>query len=133
MRSLSRAVNVRRRGRADNSEGADGGAATTVGLRPPSFAAPPSASSCGGSMGMSEAILPRPQGLNSRGVDVSPLLARRATPGEIDRLGERAAENGGLASARRPDDQADVPRFRFDWRFAVPFEPGAILRRHVEH
>ena len=26
---------------------------------------------------MSEAILPRPQGLNSRGVDVSPLLARR--------------------------------------------------------
>src|SRR5487761_105713 len=77
MRSLSRAVNVRRRGRADNSEGADGGAATTVGLRPPSFAAPPSASSCVGSMGMSEAILPRPQGLNSRGVDVSLLLARR--------------------------------------------------------
>jgi hypothetical protein len=29
-------------------------------------------------MGMSEAILPRPQGLNSRGVDVSLLLARRA-------------------------------------------------------
>ena len=27
---------------------------------------------------MSEAILPRPQGLNSRGVDVSQLLARRA-------------------------------------------------------
>jgi hypothetical protein len=26
---------------------------------------------------MSEAILPRPQGLNSRGVDVSLLLARR--------------------------------------------------------
>src|SRR5882757_10769086 len=78
MRSLSRAVNVRRRGRADNSEGADGGAATTAGLRPPSFAAPPSASSWVGSMGMSEAILPRPQGLNSRGVDVSLLLARRA-------------------------------------------------------
>src|SRR5271169_3695171 len=33
-----------------------------------------------GSMGMSEAILPRPQGLNSRGVDVSLLLARRAGP-----------------------------------------------------
>src|SRR5665213_2814349 len=30
-----------------------------------------------GSMGMSEAILPRPQGLNSRGVDVSLLLSRR--------------------------------------------------------
>jgi hypothetical protein len=30
-------------------------------------------------MGMSEAILPRPQGLNSRGVDVSLLLARRVT------------------------------------------------------
>jgi hypothetical protein len=29
-------------------------------------------------MGMSEAILPRPQGLNSRGIDVSLLLARRA-------------------------------------------------------
>jgi hypothetical protein len=28
---------------------------------------------------MSEAILPRPQGLNSRGVDVSLLLARRAS------------------------------------------------------
>src|SRR5664279_2544399 len=77
MRSLSRAVNVRRRGREDNSEGTDGGAATTVGLRPPSLAAPPSASSGMGSMGMSEAILPRPQGLNSRGVDVSLLLARR--------------------------------------------------------
>ena len=29
---------------------------------------------------MSEAILPRPQGLNSRRVDVSLLLARRAAP-----------------------------------------------------
>src|ERR1700710_1418896 len=81
MRSLSRAVNVRRRGRADNSEGADGGAPPTAGLRPPSFAAPPSASSCVGSMGMSEAILPRPQGLNSRGVDVSLLLSRRVELG----------------------------------------------------
>ena len=43
MRSLSRAVNVRRRGPADNSEGADGGAAMTVGLWPPFLAAPASA------------------------------------------------------------------------------------------
>ena len=40
MRSLSRAVNVRRRGRADNSDGADAGAATTVSLWLPSLAAP---------------------------------------------------------------------------------------------
>ena len=47
-------------------------------LRPSFEAAPAPASVCVSSMGMGEAILPRPQGLNSRGVDVSLLLARRA-------------------------------------------------------
>ena len=58
MRSLSRAVKVRRRGRSDNSGDAEAGAATTVGLRPP-FEAPPASASIGvKSMGMSEMILP---------------------------------------------------------------------------
>jgi len=78
MRSLSFAVKVRRTGRAKNSGDAGAGAATTVGLRPSFEAAPAPASVCVSSMGMGEAILPRPQGLNSRGVDVSLLLARRA-------------------------------------------------------
>src|ERR1700676_5130326 len=91
MRSLSRAVNVRRRARGDNSGGTDVGGATTVGLRPPSLAPPASASFGRGSTGMSEAILPRPQGLNSRGVDVSLLLARRAVHQLHDRLGRRCA------------------------------------------
>src|ERR1700733_6341779 len=77
MRSLCGAVRVRRRGRSENSGDAEAGTATTVGLRPPFEAAPASASFSAWSMGMSEAILPRPQGLNSRGVDVSLLLARR--------------------------------------------------------
>ena len=60
MRSLSCAVNVRRRGRSDNSGDGEAGAVTTVGLRPPLAAAPasPSGVCC---MGMYEIILPRPQ------------------------------------------------------------------------
>jgi hypothetical protein len=44
---LSFAVNVRRRGRADNSGEVETGAATTVGLRPPFIVAPSSVSSFG--------------------------------------------------------------------------------------
>jgi hypothetical protein len=55
MRSLSRAVNVRRRGRDYNSGDAEAGADTTVGIRP----SPASALFCMGSMGISEMILPR--------------------------------------------------------------------------
>ena len=61
MRSLSFAVKLRRRGRADNSGDAAAGAGTTVGLRPPFVPSPAAASICLGSMGMTEIILPRPQ------------------------------------------------------------------------
>src|ERR1035441_3791130 len=92
MRNLVRAVKVRRRGRSDNSGDAEAGAAATVGLRPPFVAAPASASFSVWSMGMSKAILPRPQGLNSRGVDVSLLLARRGPyqPGATARSARQA-------------------------------------------
>jgi hypothetical protein len=59
---MSLAVNVRRRGRSDNSGDAEAGAATIVGLRPPFMAAPASASIGVWSMGMNEMILRRPQG-----------------------------------------------------------------------
>ena len=61
MRILSRAVNVRRLGRSDNSGDAEAGTTTTVGLRPPFAVAPASASIGGWSMGMCVVILPRPQ------------------------------------------------------------------------
>src|SRR6185312_16370178 len=77
MRSLSLTVKPRRTGRPENSGDAGAGAASTVGLRPSVGAAPAPASISRGSMGMSETILPRLQGLNSRGVNVSLLLARR--------------------------------------------------------
>ena len=53
---------------------------------------------------MSEAILPRPQGLNSRGVDVSLLLARRGgwvTGGTATRMAADAAAgaNAQMAAA----------------------------------
>jgi hypothetical protein len=57
-RSLSFAVNVRRRGRADNSGEIDAGATTTVGLRPPFMVAPSSVMFSVRTMGMSEIILP---------------------------------------------------------------------------
>jgi hypothetical protein len=62
MRSLSAAVNVRRRGRAENSALAASGAGTTVGRRPPLAPAPDAAFISLESMGMTEMILPRPQG-----------------------------------------------------------------------
>jgi hypothetical protein len=61
MRNLSWAVNVRRRGRLENSGDAADGAGTTVGLRKPTVTAPPAELIGFGSMGMSEMILLRPQ------------------------------------------------------------------------
>ena len=77
LRCLSLAVNVRRWGRAENYGDVGAGAATTAGLRPWFEAASAPASVSVWSMGISEAILPRPSGLNSRRVDASLLLARR--------------------------------------------------------
>jgi hypothetical protein len=61
IRSLSAAVKIRRRGRSGSSGEAAAGAATIVGLRPWSVAAPATTSSRVGSMGISEVILPRHQ------------------------------------------------------------------------
>jgi hypothetical protein len=57
MRSLSFAVNVRRRGRAENSGDAGAGAATIAGLRPSFEAAPAPAYVSVSSMGMRKTIL----------------------------------------------------------------------------
>jgi len=59
MRSLSRAVNVRRRGRSDNSGDTEAGTAAIVGLRFPSGVVPASTSFFRDSMGIDEGILPR--------------------------------------------------------------------------
>src|SRR5665811_2080953 len=79
MRSLSAAVNVRRRGRSTSSGDAAGGAETSVGLRPSSFSAPPAAK---GSLavvrGMTISMFHlTPSRVNFRGVDVSSSLAQR--------------------------------------------------------
>jgi hypothetical protein len=63
MRSLSCAVNVRRRGRSDNSGDAEAAGVTTVGLRLSFLEAPASGSILTVSgIGIYEIILPRPQG-----------------------------------------------------------------------
>src|ERR1035437_9949350 len=79
MRSLSAAVNVRRRGRSTSSGDAAGGAETSVGLRPSSFSAPPAAK---GSLavvrGMTISMFHlTPSRVNFRGVDVSSSLTQR--------------------------------------------------------
>ncbi len=125
MRNLFWTVKVRRRGRSDNSGDAEAGAATTVGLRPSFEAAPASASICVWSMGMSEAILPRPQGLNSRGVNVSLSLARRAPCASADR--------GTDDMDRLADRWLPNPRIFYLWpsvRFPVKRpKAGAVCRK----
>src|SRR5208282_5216921 len=79
-RTLSAAVNVRRRrGRSTSSGDAAGGAETSVGLRPSSFSAPPAekiAAAIVRGMTMSMFHLTTSR-VNFRGVDVSSSLARR--------------------------------------------------------
>ena len=63
---------------------------------------------------MSEAILPRPQGLNSRGIDVSLLLARRVSPsvGSAVLVGRKPIKDGarGRMQLRRlPDVPSSCP------------------------
>ena len=91
-----------------------------------------------GSMGMSEAILPRPQGLNSRGVDVSLLLARRAllasSPAQtmqVRRCSPATVTCAGTISVSRITLSDAVESAVFDGTSRFPF-PTAVGVREAE-